>query len=229
MEPPAPQQLHGGICDHSYAMLESPRKLKRTLDITIDKLETCTKKLKVEQQKTRRLRKQVSDLNTVIDSLRNQHLISTNCAEMLESTFSGVPKEIFQRIIENSDSKHSNAFPEDLRSFAMTLQFYSAKAYDYVRETFDLALPHPRTIRTWYCGVEGDPGFTKQSFDALKAKANDNLAQGKETVCAVMFDEMAILKHIAYANGKYQGYVDIGTGRFDDSTPVAKDAIHSQT
>ena len=90
MEPPAPQQLHVGICDHSYAMLESPRKLKRKLDVTIDELETC-KKLKVEQQKTRRLRKQVSDLNTVIDSFCNQHLISTNCAEMLESTFSGVP------------------------------------------------------------------------------------------------------------------------------------------
>ena len=107
----------------------------------------------------------------------------------------------------------------------MTLKFYSAKAYDYVRETFDLALPHPRTIRTWYCGVEEDPGFTKQSFDALKAKANDNLAHRKETVCAVMFDEMAIRKHIAYANRKYQGYVDIGTGRFDDSTPVAKDTL----
>ncbi len=51
------------------------------------------------------------------------------------------------------------------------------------------------------------------------------MAKGKEAVCAILFDEMAIRKHIEYANGKYRGYVDIGTGKFDDSTPVAKDAL----
>ena len=174
--------------DHSYAAMESPRKVKRKFDETIAELETCKKKLKVEQQKTRRLKRKVSSLKSVIDSLHDQNLISTNCAEMLESTFSGVPKEVFERISQPSNGRNSCAYPEDLRAFAMTLQFYSAKAYDYVRETFNLALPHPRTIRSWYSGVDGDPGFTKQSFTALQAKAMDNQAKGKETICTVMFD-----------------------------------------
>ena len=40
-----------------------------------------------------------------------------------------------------------------------------------------------------------------------------------------MFDEMANKKHIEYSNGRMYGYVDNGTGRFDDSNPVAKDAL----
>ena len=57
----------------------------------------------------------------------------------------------------------------------------------------DLALPSPCTIRSWYSGVDGEQGFTKQAFDALKAKASDNLSKYKETICSIMFDEMAML------------------------------------
>lgn len=38
-------------------------------------------------------------------------------------------------------------YPPELRSFALTLHFYSLKAYDYVRETFDTCLPHPSTLQ----------------------------------------------------------------------------------
>jgi len=202
--------------------VESPRKLKKKLNDTINQLETSKKRLKLEQQKSRRLKQKVSSLNSVINSLQKEHLISSNCAEILDSTFSGVSKEVFARML---GGKSRSEYPEELQAFAMTLQFYSSRAYDCVRENFDLALPSPRTIRSWYSGVDGDPGFTKQAFDALKARASDNLSKGKETVCSIMFDEMAIKKHIEYSNGRMCGYVDIGTGRFDDSNPVAKDAL----
>lgn len=62
------------------------------------------------------------------------------------------------------------SYSEELKAFAMTLQFYSSNAYDYVRETFDLALPHPQQIRSWYTEVDGDPGFTQTPFEALSYK-----------------------------------------------------------
>ena len=72
-------------------------------------------------------------------------LISTGCAEMLESSFSGVQKVKLTGVKQGKRDKVS----EELCSFATTLHFYSAKAYVYVRETFDLVLPHPETIQNY--------------------------------------------------------------------------------
>ena len=48
-------------------------------------------------------------------------------------------------------------YSPQLKSFALTLQFYSAKAYDSVRKTFSLALPHPVQIRKCYTKVPANP------------------------------------------------------------------------
>ena len=53
----------------------------------------------------------------------------------------------------------------------MTLKFYSAKASKYVRESFDLGLPHQSVISSWYNVMDGEPGFTKEALTALKVKA----------------------------------------------------------
>ena len=72
---------------------------------------------------------------------------------MLQRNFSGVPVELFKRMSTNS-GKGCKYSPQ-LKSFALTLQFYSAKAYDFVRKTFNLALPHPVQIRKWCTKVPG--------------------------------------------------------------------------
>jgi hypothetical protein len=44
------------------------------------------------------------------------------------------------------------------------------KAYNYVRKSFDLGLPHVNVIRSWYSSMNGVSGFTKDAMTALKAK-----------------------------------------------------------
>ncbi|KAK1907005.1 DNA transposase THAP9 [Dissostichus eleginoides] len=105
----------------------------------------------------------------------------------------------------------------------MTLHFYSAKAYAYVCERFDLVLPHPETIRSWYSKISADPGFTQPAFSAIKSCVDERKREGKETLCVM--DEVAIRKHVEYAAGKFHGYVDLGCGVVDDSLPPAKDAL----
>jgi hypothetical protein len=112
-----------------------------------------------------------------------------------------------------------------LKSFALTLQFYSAKAYEFVRKTFDIALPSQSQIRRWYGKVAADPGFTKPAFNALKVKVEDAKKNGKEVICSLMLDEMAIKKNIWWDGKKYHGYVDLGNGVVDDTLPPAKDAL----
>ena len=100
------------------------------------------KKLKTSLQTSRRLRKMVTLLAEVVESLKNKQLISNGCADMLES-FSKVQTDLFQRTSKQTRS----AYSPELKAFATTLQFYSLKAYNFVRRTFNLALPHPNHIR----------------------------------------------------------------------------------
>ncbi len=129
-----------------------------------------------------------------------------------------------KRMTAKKSGKGRRYSPE-LKSFALTLQFYSAKAYKFVRKTFDIALPSQSQIRRWYGKVAADPGFTKPAFNALKVKVQEANKIGKEVVCSLMIDEMAIKKNISWDGKKYYGYVDLGNGVVDDTLPAAKDTL----
>ena len=103
-----------------------------------------------------------------------------------------------------------------LKSFALTLQFYSPKANDFIQKTFNLALPHPVQIRKWYTKVPAEPGFTQPAFEALGVQAKN----GEKVWCSFMIDEMAIKKHVSWDGKKYHGYVDLGNDAELDDLPL---------
>lgn len=116
-------------------------------------------------------------------------------------------------------------YPAALRTFALTLNFYSSKAYSYVRRTFNTSLPHPRTLRRWYSVVDGNPGFSKEAAVALRIKCQEHANEGKKLLCAMSFDEIAIRKHIEFRENKFVGYVDYGAELDNDNLPVANEAL----
>ena len=131
-----------------------------------------------------------------------------------------------KRLVNQKKKKNPGAYPLELRTFAMTLKFYSAKAYKYVRKSFDLGLPHPSVISTWYNVMNGEPGFTKEVLTALKAKVlAGKRDSGQQVVCSLMLDEMSIRKHVQWDGKKYLGFVDLGTNVDDDSLPEATEAL----
>ena len=144
-------------------------------------------------------------------------LISPECEESLHNTLSGVPTQLIKRLT----NKKNTPYPPELRLFAMTLQYYFAKAYEYVRTTINLALSHQSQIRKWYSKVPAGPGFAQPTFDALKTHA-----ENKQVLCALMLDEMAIRKHVSWNGKSFLEYVDLGCDvNDDDSSPVAKNAL----
>lgn len=212
--------------DHQYHIVESPRKLRKQLDASKQHIDELKKKLKSSQQKSRRLKIKVKSLKTIVKHLREKQLISTGCEEMLKQTFSGVPLEMMKRMTSGKKSGKGCKYSPELRSFALTLQFYSAKAYEFVRRTFNLALPHQSQIRRWYSKIPAEPGFTQPAFQALSAKVTEAEKEGRQVVCSLMLDEMAIKKHVSWDGTRFRGYVDLGNGvEDDDSSPVAKDAL----
>lgn len=99
-------------------------------------------------------------------------------------------------------------YTPQLRTFALTLQFYSQKAYEYVRRVWRNLLPHPSTIRRWYRVVNGKPGFSDDAFAALKARSES--MEGKLLVNIVL-DEMSIKEQLEYTkNNGFIGGVNIG-------------------
>ena len=116
-------------------------------------------------------------------------------------------------------------YPDELKSFTITLRFYSTKAYNFVRETFKLALQHPSVIRRWYSSIPGSPGFTQSAFLALKHGVDEAESKGRKVMIALMLDEMSIRKHVQWDGKQFHGYVVVGNDDFDDSAPVAKDAL----
>lgn len=94
-----------------------------------------------------------------------------------------------------------------MSEFACTLRFHSPKAYEYVRKTFDNALPHSSTIRSWYSSIDAKPGHMREAYDHLKRMASTK----KYSVCISM-DEVSIRQQVQYiaADDRHTGYVTYG-------------------
>lgn len=124
--------------------------------------------------------------------------------------------------MKNANRVSTSKYSPALRSFALTLHYYSSKAYNYVRKVFNLCLPHPHTIEKWYRCINGKPGFTAESLNALK------LIAGKSRTplyCCLIIDEMAIKKKVEWDGKKFHGYVDFGGGLDTDEVPEAREAL----
>lgn len=113
-------------------------------------------------------------------------------------------------------------FSPALRTFALTLHYYSPKAYEYVRNTFNTCLPHTRTLRAWYSSIHGDAGFTTESFAALKLKAETTKYP---IIAGLVMDEMAIRRRIEWDGNNLHGHVEIGSGLDGDYINEAKEAL----
>ncbi|KAL3221091.1 hypothetical protein MRX96_029648 [Rhipicephalus microplus] len=172
------------------------------------------KKVKTLQQSKRRLSKRCDASENLIKELKERKLLSEKGLEVFEATLS---PEI-QQLLVRSHEKTNKMYPPELRAFALTLHYYSAAAYEYVRSKFNNALPSQRTLREWYKSVNGDPGFTSEAFDFIKNLAK---SQDKPLIAALMMDDMAIKKHVQLVGKKVVGYIDLGTGISDDSLPEA--------
>lgn len=119
---------------------------------------------------------------------------------------------------QNAGRKIPKKYSLELRKFAVTLNFYSQKAYQFVRREFNSALPCPRTLSKWYTHVNAEPGFTKEALNTLELACKNT---STPIYCALMMDEISIRKHLVFNNDKYFGFVDFGSEIQSDSVDQA--------
>ena len=99
------------------------------------------------QQKIRRRDKKLRSLKDILATLKNKRMLSEGSANILEDQFSGLSKEIFENQLKNSikNKPQGRRYSDELKQFALTLNFYSHKAYNYMRKVF--YLPHQSSIK----------------------------------------------------------------------------------
>lgn len=112
-----------------------------------------------------------------------------------------------KQLISRNLKKKSRTYSPELRRFALTLQFYSSSAYNYVRRTWKNLLPHPNTLRQWYSVVDGKPGFSREALSAI-SKRNEQSPVNLN----IVLDEMSIRAQTIFSNGRFYGGVDLGAG-----------------
>ncbi|KAG8174941.1 hypothetical protein JTE90_001713 [Oedothorax gibbosus] len=191
--------------------------LVRKLDMYEAKAEQYKKKIKLLNQNNRRYKKKNLNLKSILKECVSKGFFNEDSLQILYKA-AGPHTDFIDRQLCRANESYS---PE-LRKFALTLHFYSPRAYKYVREAFNFCLPHPRTISRWYQHVEVEPGFTSEAMKALTRKVESSKWP---LFFALTFDEMAIRQHIEFDGKKFHGYVDVGLDIEDDALPIAKEAL----
>lgn len=118
--------------------------------------------------------KKNKSLTSIIEQLKNAHLLNEDASDVLLESFSK-----HQDLITNLKKKNlvlnvKRKYSLLVRQFASFLHFYSLRAYAFVRKEFNTVLPHPRTLSKWYAHIDANPGFRKESLKMVSLKQKNS-------------------------------------------------------
>lgn len=164
--------------------------------------------IKILQQRLKRKTARVRSLKDLITLLRKNNKSSYGLENVLQNNFEGLMLHLAKSEIQNSKVAGSQRrYSDEMKKFALTLYFYSPKAYNFVRK--QIKLPHSSRIRNWLSSHNCEVGFLTEVFNYLKNNVQDN-AHMQDV--SLIFDSMAIRSQIVYDKkiDKHCGYVDYG-------------------
>jgi hypothetical protein len=171
------------------------KQLQEELTRKDQKIKEQKAKIKILQQKLRRNSNKMDNMNTLISDMKERQLLEPSVADQLDKHFHHLSKDIIINQFVNQDrSNKGHRHSDEVKKFALTVHFYSPRAYDYLRSIF--TLPHPRCIKSWISTVNCGVGFFRDVFAHLQNLIADDPAVNGDS--ALIFDGMAIKKETPY-------------------------------
>jgi hypothetical protein len=129
-------------------------------------------------------------MDEVIKIMKDKLVISSKEAETLQENFKNTHLDFLYNFKENLTSfLCGRRYADEVKEFALTLYFYSPKAYKYVRSI--IPLPNPSLIWKWSNPIICDPGFIEEAFISL-SKQIDASPINKD--CCLVIGGMSIRK-----------------------------------
>ncbi|XP_017769046.1 PREDICTED: THAP domain-containing protein 1-like [Nicrophorus vespilloides] len=154
-----------------YANLKKINDLSSKLSSKEDQLRNARKTIKILHQSKRRLQKRVTSLKSVVKSLNERNCVQDEFCHLLKDTTNPATRLLQRQADKVENPQTKKVYDEGVRSFAISLNFISPKAYKYVRNTFKSCLPHPRTLLRWYETINGNSELNngKREFSINKS------------------------------------------------------------
>ncbi|KAH0620741.1 hypothetical protein JD844_021464, partial [Phrynosoma platyrhinos] len=109
-----------------------------------------------------------------------------------------------------------------LCNFAVSLYLFSAKAYEFMKKTFQL--PEATTLHMWLSNSDYKPGFSEQAFNALAERSQQQTFK----MCSLLIGTMPLERRIYYdpSTKSLQSLVNFGAGNYDaDEILAAGEAL----
>ncbi|XP_031358400.1 THAP domain-containing protein 1-like [Photinus pyralis] len=143
----------------------SPRKLKRSL---VE--QRMSRKIKILQQRLRRRESSIKNMKDLINLLRSNKKSDGDLEDTLSRNFSNFALELFKCEAGNKKvAPTQRRYTEEMKAFALTLYFYSPKAYQFVRSK--IFLPHCSVMRKWLSSRNCEVGLLSEVFEFLAREA----------------------------------------------------------
>ena len=129
-------------------------------------------------------------------------------------------KELFINQQKNAQKSKSSRYSDAIKKFAVSLHFFSPRAYRFVQKS--LHLPCPATIRSWAAAIDCKPGLLTNVIDEIK----NSLHEDKKD-CVILVDEMPIKKEVPWdrKNKKFAGNTDYGSILAEEHDNIASNAL----
>jgi hypothetical protein len=141
-------------------------------------------------------------------------------SQNLTANFGHMTRDLFKNEWKNRIKSTGSRYSEEIKQFAISLHFYSPKAYKFVRKS--LHLPNPSTIRSWASSIDCEPGFLNNVIKHLQ-----NTLEYDNKDCIILIDEMAIKKEVLWdvKNKKFAGNTDYGPILAEEQDTIAHNAL----
>ena len=181
------------------------------------------RKIRCLQQQLRRKKAKQQTMADLIQELQQKLILRPEDAEYMHAKFDDIQLSIFRDTKNNvSCDPRGRRYSDNVKEFATTLNYYSPKAYEYVRSV--LPLPNPSLLRKWSSVLECEPGFIEATFQSLEREAT---ASPEKKDCCLIIDAMSIRKQTLYDahQDKYAGFVNYGDIPTNDPETIATEAV----
>lgn len=106
-------------------------------------------------EKVRRRDGKIALFSNIIQDLKKGNFINNEESFILDEC-AGPEGFLKRQIAKSKGLPLEKKYSEELRKFALTLHFFSPKAYDFIRSTYNTCLPHSRTLSKWYQHVNSN-------------------------------------------------------------------------
>lgn len=181
--------------DSDNSHQNSPTNVRHKIKLSILRKELrkrTEENLKLKRT-VRKRNEKISKLEEELSQLSKDDVIPGEELVNLINLSKPVNEIIKRHLVKESGKALPQKYPEEIKSFAVNLNFYSPKAYEFVRCSFNNLLPHWRTISDWYKNVDAGTGFSEESFKTISVLAMNT---DEQLYVNLVFDEIHIRQQV---------------------------------